>query len=50
MVERKDVEAAVEARRELGPGYEDEIVDSVLAKIDQRLAEQKPPAPVARYR
>jgi hypothetical protein len=42
MVERKDVHAALEARRELGPHYEDEIVDSLLTKIDHRLAEQKP--------
>ena len=42
-VERKDVEAALEARRELGRDYEDEVVDSLLAKIDQRLAERTPP-------
>ena|SRR5579884_3673188 len=41
-VERKDVQAAVEARRELGPHYEDEIVDSLLAKIDQKLEERRP--------
>ena len=46
-MERRDVHAAVEARRELGPAYEDEIVDSLLAKIDQRLEDRKP-APVAR--
>lgn len=46
-VERKDVQAAVEARRELGPAYEDEIVDSLLAKIDHKLAE-RPAAPAAR--
>jgi hypothetical protein len=45
MVERKDVEAALEARRELGPAYEDEIVDSFLAKIDQRLATRKAAPP-----
>jgi hypothetical protein len=43
-VERKDVHAAVEARRELGAGYEDEVVDSLLAKIDERLADRQPPA------
>lgn len=43
MVERRDVEAAVEARHELGPGYDDHIVDSLLAKIDQRLAERRRP-------
>lgn len=41
-LERKDVHAAVEARRELGPAYEDEIVDSLLAKIDQKLEERRP--------
>ena len=46
-MERRDVEAAVRARRELGPEYEEEIVESLLAKIDQKLAERKP-APVAR--
>jgi hypothetical protein len=48
-VERRDVEAAVEARRELGPHYEDQIVDSLLAKIDRRLEERATPAP-APYR
>ena len=47
-IERKDVHAAVEARRELGPAYEDEIVDSLLAKIDQRLEERRPTAPARR--
>jgi hypothetical protein len=45
MVERKDLEAALEARRELGPAYEDELVDGFLAKIDQRLATQRPAPP-----
>lgn len=47
-MERKDVHAAVEARRELGPAYEDEIVDSLLAKIDQKLEEGRPAAPEQR--
>ena len=42
-MERRDVEAAVHARKERGPAYEDEIVDSLLAKIDQRLEERRPP-------
>jgi hypothetical protein len=49
VVERKDVEAAVEARRELGKDYEPEIVDSLVEKIerrlDERLQERSPPAP-----
>jgi hypothetical protein len=41
-VERRDVEAALEARKELGPGYDDHVVDALLAKIDQRLEERRP--------
>ncbi|HVM57706.1 MAG TPA: hypothetical protein VMT74_09595 [Gaiellaceae bacterium] len=40
MVERRDVEAAVEARRELGPEYEDQIVDALAEKIEKRLDER----------
>jgi hypothetical protein len=42
MVERKDVEAALAARHELGRAYEPEIVDSMLEKIERRLAERRP--------
>ena len=45
VVERKDVEAALEARRELGPEYEAQIVDSLVEKIEKRLDERRPPAP-----
>ena len=46
MVEPHDVHAALEARRELGPAYEDEIVDSLVEKIEQRLAVRpRPPEP-----
>jgi hypothetical protein len=48
MVERKDVEAALEARSELGPAYEPEIVDAMVEKIekrlDERLGERRAPA------
>jgi hypothetical protein len=49
MVERKDVEAALAARHELGRAYEPEIVDSMLEKVERRLAE-RPPAPAREYR
>jgi hypothetical protein len=42
MVERNDVEAALEARRELGKEYEPAIVDSLVEKIEKRLDERKP--------
>jgi len=49
VVERKDVEAALEARRELGQEYEPQIVDSLAEKIekrlDERLRERREPAP-----
>jgi Flp pilus assembly protein TadB len=35
-VERRDVEAALEARRELGPAYDDHLVDTLLAKLEER--------------
>jgi hypothetical protein len=34
----------VEARRELGKGYEDEIVESLVEKIEQRLKDRQRPA------
>jgi hypothetical protein len=40
VIERKDVEAALEARRELGPEYEPQIVDAFLEKVEQRLDER----------
>jgi hypothetical protein len=50
VVERKDVEAALAARHELGRAYEPEIVDAMLEKIERRLAERPPPAPLPEYR
>ena len=44
MVERKDIEAALAARRELGPEYEPELVESFLAKVEQGLQERRPAA------
>ncbi len=51
VVERKDVEAALEARRELGPEYEPQIVDSLVEKIERRLDERlkERPAPAPRH-
>jgi hypothetical protein len=41
-VERKDVEAALEARKELGPGYDDHVVDALLAKLEERRPAERP--------
>jgi hypothetical protein len=41
-VPRQELETAIAARRELGPEYEDEILDTFLAKVDQRLARGGP--------
>ena len=40
MVERQDVQAALEARRELGPQYEADVVDALVAAIEKRLDER----------
>jgi hypothetical protein len=42
VVERSDVQAALEARRELGEEYEPAIVDAFLEKIEKRLDERAP--------
>jgi hypothetical protein len=53
MVERRDVEAALEARRELGKEYEPAIVEALVDKIeqrlDERLRERRLPAPRSHY-
>ena len=42
----EEVRAAIEARRELGPDHEDEVVEAFLARIEQRLEKRAaPPAP-----
>jgi hypothetical protein len=43
MVERKDVEAALAARQELGKDYEPEVIEAFLEKIEQRLDRLPPP-------
>jgi hypothetical protein len=45
MVERKDVEAALAARHELGPEYEPAVIDAFLAKVERELAHRKPQEP-----
>jgi hypothetical protein len=53
--EREELHAALEARRELGPEYEPQIVDSFLERIEQRLEhrrhrparQDRPPQPPA---
>ena len=49
MVERADVEAALEARRELGPEYEPQIVDAMVERIERRLAERAPAPPAEHH-
>jgi hypothetical protein len=40
-VDRGDVESALEARRELGPEYESQVIDAFLDKIDRRLEQRQ---------
>jgi hypothetical protein len=44
LVRREEAQAALEARRELGATYEDEVVDALVEKIERRLAERQPKA------
>jgi hypothetical protein len=39
--EQEDLHAAIEARKELGPDYEPQVVDSFLERIEKRLEERK---------
>ena len=39
---RDEARAALEARRELGPAYEDELVERFADRIEQRLADRLP--------
>ena len=42
LIRREEARAALEARRELGPAYDDAVVDALVEKIEQRLAERPP--------
>jgi hypothetical protein len=39
--EREELDAALEARKELGAAYEPELVDRFLERIEQRLQERR---------
>jgi hypothetical protein len=39
MVEREDVHAAIEARRELGTELEPQVIDSFVGRIEKRIGE-----------
>ena len=39
MVEREDVHAAIEARRELGNDLEPQVIDSFVERIEKRIGE-----------
>ena len=42
LVPRDEARAALEARRELGPAYEDELVERFAEQIEARLRERSP--------
>ena len=45
LVPKEDLQATVEARRELGRDHEDELVESFVARIEDRLAKRPAVAP-----
>jgi|SRR5215210_2723784 len=44
LVPRDEASAALQARRELGPEYEDELVEAFARRIEQRVASTPAPA------
>jgi hypothetical protein len=42
LVPREDVRAALEARRELGPAYEEELAERFAERIEAKLADRAP--------
>jgi hypothetical protein len=40
IVHRDDVETALEARRELGPQYEPQVIDAFVERIERRVEER----------
>lgn len=47
MVEREDLHAAIEARKELGPELEPQVIDSFVDRIERRLAESRAARPAS---
>ena len=44
---RKELEATIAARRELGDGHDDELIAGFLQRIEHRLEKQEAPPPSA---
>ena len=42
LVPRDEAQAALEARRELGPGYEDELAERFAQRIEENLKQRTP--------
>jgi hypothetical protein len=48
LVRKEDVASALGARRELGPDYEEAVVDAFVDKVERRLEERMRKAPARR--
>jgi hypothetical protein len=48
VVRRDEAEAALAARRELGPEYEDHVVDAFVERVEERLAKRRDETPAPR--
>ena len=48
LVPREDLQASIEARRELGLEHEPELIDSFVERIEQRLAKRPSSTPARR--
>jgi hypothetical protein len=47
-VDREELRAAIETRRELGPELEPHVIDSFVERIERRLTQERAPSPARR--
>ena len=44
---KRDIQATLEARRELGPAYDEQFLDALVEKITRQVAQARQPQPPA---
>jgi hypothetical protein len=49
-IDREDLQAAIEARRELGSEFEPQVVESFVERVEKRLTQRAPEAPARQGR
>jgi hypothetical protein len=44
---KRDIQATLEARRELGPAYDEQFLDALVEKLTRQVAQARQPQPLA---